>query len=451
MIVEKGENDIIFMINANNRNVKMKPIIQIALDFVDIDRAVRVAEEAIKGGADWIEAGTPLIKSCGLDAVRALRKEFPRTTIVADMKALDAGRTEVEIAAKSGADIVVVMANASDSTIKEAIEAAQNYGAKIFVDFMEEACTIERAKQIAGLKPDFIGVHIPIDQQMTGKISFDFLKELAQYVSIPIAIAGGLNSENVVEAIKAGASILIIGGSVTKSADAEQAVKAIRKAVDTGISVKSELFKRFSDEEITQVLMKVSTANISDAMHRSGWIPFVSPFGAETKFFGRAITVKTFPGDWAKPVEAVDIAEKGSVIVIDACGIAPAVWGELATHSAVLKKIAGIVIFGAIRDIEEVRRLKIPAFATLCIPQAGEPKGLGEINVPIQIGPTKILPGDWIVGDDDGVVCIPSKNAAEVANRAMDVLEKENRLRSEIDNGRTLSEVTHLLKWEKHQ
>jgi len=429
----------------------MKPIIQIALDFVDIDRAIKVAKEAIKGGADWIEAGTPLIKSCGLDAVRTLRKEFPHTTIIADMKVLDAGRTEVEIASKSGADIVVVMANASDSTIKEAIESARNYGAKIFVDFMEEACNIERAKKIASFNPDFVGVHIPIDQQMTGKISFEFLREISSVVKIPIAIAGGLNSENVVDAINAGASILIIGGAVTKSSDAESAVKTIRRAIDTRTSIKSELFKRFSDDEIKQALSKVSTANISDAMHRSGWIPSVVPVSPATRFFGKAITVRTFPGDWAKPVEAVDIANEGDVIIIDACGVPPAVWGELATHSAVVKKVAGVVIYGAIRDIKEVKEMNFPAFATMCIPQAGEPKGLGEINIPIQIGPVKILPGDWIVGDDDGVVCIPGQNAAEIANRAMDVLERENRIRTEIKQGGTLSEVTHLLKWEKQK
>jgi 3-hexulose-6-phosphate synthase/6-phospho-3-hexuloisomerase len=429
----------------------MKPIIQIALDFVDIDRAIKVAKEAIKGGADWIEAGTPLIKSCGLDAVRTLRKEFPHTTIIADMKVLDAGRTEVEIASKSGADIVVVMANASDSTIKEAIESARNYGAKIFVDFMEEACNIERAKKIASFNPDFVGVHIPIDQQMTGKISFEFLREISSVVKIPIAIAGGLNSENVVDAINAGASILIIGGAVTKSSDAESVVKTIRRAIDTRTSIKSELFKRFSDDEIKQALSKVSTANISDAMHRSGWIPSVVPVSPATRFFGKAITVRTFPGDWAKPVEAVDIANEGDVIIIDACGVPPAVWGELATHSAVVKKVAGVVIYGAIRDIKEVKEMNFPAFATMCIPQAGEPKGLGEINIPIQIGPVKILPGDWIVGDDDGVVCIPGQNAAEIANRAMDVLERENRIRTEIKQGGTLSEVTHLLKWEKQK
>ncbi|MGC8804640.1 MAG: orotidine 5'-phosphate decarboxylase / HUMPS family protein, partial [Candidatus Ratteibacteria bacterium] len=417
---------------------KMKPIIQIALDFVDIDRAIKVAKESVKGGADWLEAGTPLIKSCGLDAVRTLRKEFPDKTIIADMKILDAGRIEVEIAAKSGADIVVVMADASDSTIQEAIEAARNYGAKVLVDFMEAACTIERVKKIANFSPDFIGIHIPIDQQMTGNISFDFLKEVSRIVSVPVAIAGGLNSENVVDAIKAGASILIIGGAVTKSENAEKAVKVIRNAIETETSIKSELFKRYTDKNLDEAFSKVSSANLSDAMHRSGWIPQVKPVSYVGKFFGQAITVRTYPGDWAKPVEAVDIAQKGQVIVIDACGLPPAVWGELATHSASIKKIAGVVIHGAIRDIEDIRNLKFPAYASLICPQAGEPKGLGEINVPIQIGPVKIIPGDWIFGDEDGVVCIPSQKAAEIVNRAMDVLEKENRLRAEIKQGGTL-------------
>jgi len=82
-------------------------------------------------------------------------------------------------------------------------------------------------------------------------------------------------------------------------------------------------------------------------------------------------------------------------------------------------------------------------------PTAGEPKGFGEINVPIKIGNVPILPGDWIVGDESGVVRIPKARAVEIANRAMDVLEKENRLRGEIRAGGTLAKITELIKWEK--
>ncbi len=80
-----------------------RPILQVALDFVDLPRALEVAREAVAGGVDWIEAGTPLIKAEGLNAVRALKAEFPDKVIVADMKTMDAGRTEVEYAAKAGA------------------------------------------------------------------------------------------------------------------------------------------------------------------------------------------------------------------------------------------------------------------------------------------------------------------------------------------------------------
>ena len=164
---------------------------------------------------------------------------------------------------------------------------------------------------------------------------------------------------------------------------------------------------------------------------------------------GKAFTVRTYPGDWAKPVEAVDAAKKGDVIVIDAGGVGPAVWGELATNSCIAKKIAGVVIDGAIRDTGEIRRLKFPAFAKITMPAAGEPKGFGELDIPINVGGKRVFPGDWVVGDDDGVVVISQKEVAEITNRAMDVLEKENRLRKEIKDGSTLSKITELLKWEK--
>jgi 3-hexulose-6-phosphate synthase/6-phospho-3-hexuloisomerase len=143
------------------------------------------------------------------------------------------------------------------------------------------------------------------------------------------------------------------------------------------------------------------------------------------------------------------MAEEGQVIVIDAGGVGPAVWGELATHGAMQRKLAGVVIDGACRDTSEISKSKFPVFSRLVMPTAGEPKGFGEIGVTVTAGGLRVESGDWIVGDDDGVVCIPKEKVAEIANRAMSVLEQENRLRVEIDRGSTLAKVTELLRWEK--
>ena len=426
-----------------------KPVLQVALDFVDIERALQVAEEAVAGGADWIEAGTPLIKSEGLNAVRALRKHFPNNVIVADMKTMDAGRAEVEAAAKAGANIIDVLGAASDATVKECVEAADNYGAEIVVDLIEVGDPVDRARAAEAAGADYIAVHTAIDVQMRGGDPFERLKVIANSVEIPVAVAGGINSETVAKAVESGADIVIVGGAIIKSKNARKAVEEIKRAMLTGEIVKTDLYKRVDLENIREILERVSTPNISDAMHRSGELEGILPVATGLKLVGPTLTVRSYPGDWAKPVEAIDLAEEGDVIVIDAGGLGPALWGELATHSCIQRKIAGVVIDGAIRDTVEIRSLGFPAFSRLITPTAGEPKGFGEINIPVKVGGKRVFPGDWMVGDDDGLVVIPRDKVVEIANRAMDVLEKENRLRGEIEAGSTLSQVAYLEKWEK--
>jgi 3-hexulose-6-phosphate synthase/6-phospho-3-hexuloisomerase len=420
----------------------MKPVLQLALDFVDLPRALQVAEEAVAGGADWLEAGTPLIKSEGLEAIRAIKSRWPDRVIVADMKTMDAGRAEVECAAKAGARVVGVLGAASDATIKECIEAARNYGAEIVVDMIQVEDVVARAKEVEAFGANYVGIHLAIDEQMQGKTPWDTLREVAQAVSIPIAVAGGINSETAALALEAGASIVVVGGAITKATDAAAATRAVKQAMDTGTAVKSKYFVRATGPEIRDILMRVSAANVSDALHRSGDLPGMRSLAPGMKMVGPALTVRTFPGDWAKPVEAIDL-------VIDVGNILPAVWGELATNSAIQRGLAGVVIYGAARDVGDIRALGFPLFSTLISPTAGEAKGFGEIGVPIKIAGVAISPGDWIIGDDDGVCVIPKDKAVEYANRAMDVLEKENRMRAEILAGSTLNKVGYLTRWEK--
>jgi 3-hexulose-6-phosphate synthase/6-phospho-3-hexuloisomerase len=430
----------------------MSAVLQVALDFLELSRALKAAREAWKGGATWIEAGTPLIKSEGLNSIRALRKEFPKAYLIADLKTLDAGRAEFEAAAKAGASCATVCSTGSDSTILECIEAGRNYGIDVAVDLLgvHGEAQVALARKCEQWGAHHVGLHLPIDDQMRGGDPTVELKKLRPKVKIKIAVAGGVNSENAAAVVKHGADIVIVGGSITKSADAEKATRTLLKAMTKGLSIRTDLYKRGSSEaEIRKILAAVSTPNLSDAMHRSGDLPLLNPLALGKKMIGPCVTVRTYPGDWAKPVEAIDVARPGEVIVIDAAGVGPAVWGELASESCLQRKIAGVVIDGAIRDVDSIREIGFPAFARIVTPTAGEPKGFGEINVPIRCAGVPVSPGDWIVGDDSGVVRLPAARAVEIANRAMDVLEKENRLRGEIRSGGTLAKITELIKWEK--
>lgn len=431
--------------------MKEKFILQVALDFIDLPRALKAAGEAVDGGADWLEAGTPLIKSVGLDAVRALRREFPGRTLVADLKTFDAGRAEVEIAAKAGADVVCVMAAAPAATIRESVAAGKNYGARIMADLLGVADPLARARELEALGVDIVNLHVSIDQQMAGGGSFAGLQRLAGAVGLPVAASGGLSAANAAAALAAGAYIIIVGGAITKSEDAAAATRLIRRALDEGRSLGGALFRRVDQHGVGEALAKVSTANLSDALHRAPGLAGLRPVGDWTglQLVGPALTVRTCPGDWAKTVQAVDRAEPGTVIVIDAGGVPPAVWGDLATNSAVSRKLAGVVIDGAIRDVDAIRRLRFPAFSRHVCPEAGEPKGYGEIGLPVRVAGQTVCTGDWVVGDADGLVVLPRAAAVEAANRAMDVLEKENRLRREIAAGGTLGRIAELLKWEK--
>jgi 3-hexulose-6-phosphate synthase/6-phospho-3-hexuloisomerase len=283
---------------------------------------------------------------------------------------------------------------------------------------------------------------------MIGKNSIALLTSLSGLIHTPLAVAGGISAATAGDAVKCGADIVIVGGWIVRSAEVSQNTRKIRAEMDDPLVRTIE--KKSPDEEIRSLLLQVSAPNITDAMHRKGAMSGILSICGNVKMVGKAVTVHTVAGDWAKPVEAIDIAGKNEVIVINNDGathIAP--WGELATLSCLKKGISGVVIDGAVRDVDDIRAMKFPLFAKAIVPNAGEPKGFGEINAEIQCGGQSVCPGDWIVGDESGVVVIPSVRAYEIARRALEVRKNEERIREEIRRGSTLSQVSELIKWEK--
>ncbi|MFC1896124.1 bifunctional hexulose-6-phosphate synthase/ribonuclease regulator, partial [Thermodesulfobacteriota bacterium] len=291
--------------------------------------------------------------------------------------------------------------------------------------------------------------------QVLGMDPIELVRKVAEACSsnVQIAAAGGLNSETAVKAYEAGADIIIVGGSLYKARKPEESARKIIQSLETGRPIKTQEFHKFDADHLLDAFNVVSTANISDAMHRTGEIRGLKPVWQGSvdkplKFAGPATTVRTYSGDWSKPVTAIDHCLPGDVLVIDACQSEIAVWGELATHSCLSKGVVAVVIDGAARDIDDIRRMEFPLFARHFTPTAGEPKGFGEINAAIECGGRKVEPRDWIVGDESGVVVVPQRMAMEMANRAIDVKEREDRIREEIQRGSTLGRTTYLNKWD---
>lgn len=383
-----------------------------------------------------------------MDSIRTMRKAFPDRTILADMKTVDTGAMEVEMAAKAGADVVIILGSADDSTILDALRSAHKYGVRLMADLISAPDPIKRAVELEALGVDYVNVHIGIDQQMIGRNPISLLREISEKVTVQLAVAGGLDAENAAQAVKAGAKIVIVGGNITRSDNVTEAAKKIRQSVDSPDTVEIRDTTTI-DQEIREILKDVSTSNISDAMHRKGAMKGIHPV-IRGKIVGTAITVQAFAGDWAKTVEAIDMAKKGDVIVIYNESKDIACWGGLATLSSLNKGVAGVVIEGAIRDLDEIETLGLPIYTSNTVPNAGDPKGFGEINAEITCGGQTVKPGDYIVGDESGVVVIPKERAYELARRAKEVNKTEKRLFDEIRRGRTLSEIMELKKWEKH-
>lgn len=202
-------------------------MLQVALDFVKIEDALQVAENVVNAGADILEAGTPLIKSEGSKAITVLRKNFPEKLINADMKTMDAGYLETDIAIKAGADIVSILGVSSNMTIKDAIKAAKDQNKRIMIDLIGVQDKIKRAKEIEKFGANYILVHSGLDEQAEGKNPFEDLKNIYNTVKIPIAVAGGINDRNISLLKEFNINVVIVGGFITKSINPEQATRLI--------------------------------------------------------------------------------------------------------------------------------------------------------------------------------------------------------------------------------
>ncbi len=196
----------------------MKPIVQLSLDLTSIPEALEMAEKAMRAGVDWLEAGTPLIIAEGMHGIRALRRAFPDTPIIADLKTMDGGYLEARLMADAGATHVVVMGVAHPETIELVVRAGRECGVEVMGDNMNMADPIEGARRMADLGCGYVIHHIGYDYRTlrsergaSWETPLDRLREVVESVSVPVQAVGGLTIEQAMHTPAYGAPLVVIG------------------------------------------------------------------------------------------------------------------------------------------------------------------------------------------------------------------------------------------------
>ena len=197
------------------------------------------------------------------------------------------------------------------------------------------------------------------------------------------------------------------------------------------------------DPTLVERFRNLPVANIDDCMGRTAAVdPAIKPLN-KAKLLGPAFTIKVPEGDNLMFHKAMDMAQPGDVVVIDAGGDDKrAIFGALMISYCKVRGLAGVIVDGSIRDAEELAAMNFPVYARGITPNGPYTNGPGEINTPIAFGGKVVCPGDIIVGDQDGIIVIKPEDAEFLAEKAEGILAMEDGIMKKI-----LDEGSYVRDW----
>lgn len=184
--------------------------------------------------------------------------------------------------------------------------------------------------------------------------------------------------------------------------------------------------------ELAEQARQTSVADVHEAMGTAGRAALMGarmrPLReGQPRVAGPAVTAFCWPGDNLMMHRALYLAQPGDVLVVVCqAELSGAQWGDMACRYALQKGLAGVVVQGAVRDVDEVRALGLPVWSTHISPIHPDKRGHGSVNAPVVCEGVRVCPGDLIVADGDGVICVPRDEAATVVAGAQARMRKED-------------------------
>jgi 3-hexulose-6-phosphate synthase/6-phospho-3-hexuloisomerase len=195
------------------------PVVQVAIDVLNLDDALRIGEAACRAGADWLEAGTPLITFEGVKAIGVLARAFPERPILADYKMMDGVPKYVYETARQGGRIATICSVAADASIRAAVAAGKQCGVRVISDLYAALDGPRRAREVVEMGVDSAYIHYGADQRAEDptRDPLLFLSE-CRGLSAPIGV-GTFSVEDGVRSMQSGADIVAIGVPLIQADD----------------------------------------------------------------------------------------------------------------------------------------------------------------------------------------------------------------------------------------
>ena len=199
-----------------------------------------------------------------------------------------------------------------------------------------------------------------------------------------------------------------------------------------------------SQDPTAAALLELGTATLGESGARV-MPPRIRPQWPGAGLAGPAFPVRCSPGDNLALHVAASMAPAGSVLVADVGVLAErGYWGEVLTAAALARGLGGLVIDGGVRDVDALEARRFPVFATVVALRGASKELPGTAGVPIVVAGVEVAPGDWVVGDRDGVVVVPAQSCDEVRRHAGDRTRKERAMFEALGGGSTTVELLGL-------